>query len=136
MNISVKKSTEISLDKENSIEKVEETLLNDIAEIALAHFRAGFSNNGRGQVDGSSGWFLKSGKPTNLYINGHLLNSIEYKIEENTITIYINDNKAPYGYYHQYGIGKQTKKPILGHSTELNNQVTKLIKDKIKNIFS
>lgn len=64
-----------------------------------------------------------------LFRTGALLNSIEYRISEKTLTIYSN---VGYAKYLQFGTPKMPARPFLGWSRESINKIKKILQDAVK----
>lgn len=64
-----------------------------------------------------------------LFRSGALLNSIEYRISEKTLTIYSN---VGYAKYLQFGTPKMPARPFLGWSRESINKIKKILQDAVK----
>lgn len=64
-----------------------------------------------------------------LFRTGTLLNSIEYRISEKTLTIYSN---VGYAKYLQFGTPKMPARPFLGWSRESINKIKKILQDAVK----
>lgn len=108
-------------------------MMNDISDIALEHFDEGFDQGG-GKTDNSAGGWqrLSNGRQSFLEQTGTLRESIKSEIDEHSVTIYIDDNKAPYGKYHNTGVGRLPQREILGKSKELDNKIVNYILNLFK----
>ena len=64
-----------------------------------------------------------------LYRTGSLLNSIQYRISNKTLTIFSN---VGHGKFHQFGTSKMDARPFLGWSRTSINRIRDLFKENVE----
>jgi phage virion morphogenesis protein len=63
-----------------------------------------------------------------LFRTGALLNSIQYRVSDKTLTVYSNSG---YGKYHQFGTPKMPARPFLGWNQQDINKVRDILRNTI-----
>lgn len=112
-------------------------MLDETANIALAHFETGFELGGKMTDKSKGGWSsLKNGKKSYLTKTGALSSSLRYKRYKGGVQIFTKGRKVnKYAGVHNKGKGKQKKREFIGYSKKLNKKLKKYYAKTMHEIF-